>query len=113
MQGANLDNAIIEGTSFVGARLQGALIGVSQSDLPAILECASLRGAALKDVFLSDLVARLRPFFRDIFADGTVYLMEDTRPAHWSDEMLQDDEFEKEWHRVMREHFGMDPENPE
>ncbi|MBU2963702.1 hypothetical protein KO516_23305, partial [Citreicella sp. C3M06] len=76
------------------------------------LSAATLRGAALRSVD-DTTIAKLQPFWNDIFADGTILPDDPNRPAHWATEKLDRDAFKTQWHKWMREDMGMDPDNPQ
>ncbi len=70
----------------------------------------TLRDAAVRSVD-KPTMAKLEPL-RDVFADGTVAVPVEARPAHWSHEKLTAQEFGTRW-RAWQRSIGMGPENPE
>ncbi|APZ54231.1 pentapeptide repeat-containing protein [Salipiger abyssi] len=113
MQGADLSWAQMQGAYLGAAQMQGAILSEAKMDDRTNLSAATLRGAALRSVD-DTTIAKLQPFWQEIFADGTVQLPEgERRPRHWKDEELNWSDFETAWHKWMREEMGMDPDNPQ
>lgn len=107
MQGADLWNAEMHGADLGGAKMQGAdltiaklqgadLLGV-EMDENTVLNAATLTGAALRSVD-ETTITQLRDHWDDIFADGTVQVLEGARPDHWADDELSWFDFEPRWH---------------
>jgi hypothetical protein len=110
LQGTRLDGAQLQGAFLVGAKLQGAgLFWVEMDDLTS-LTAATLRGAGVRDVGEIG-IAKLQPFWEEIFADGSVPVPRENRPAHWAREKLDWDDFLDAWHAWQRS-IGMDPDDP-
>ena len=131
LQGAHLGGAQLQGAHLGQARLEGAYLGWAQlqgADLWCVrLQGADLRGARLDELtdlsdatlrgaslrYVDDLTAKqLRPFWPDIFADGSVEIREEERPAHWAHEKLRSKEFNEAW-RAWQRSIGMDPDDPQ
>jgi uncharacterized protein YjbI with pentapeptide repeats len=88
MQGADLNNAQMYGADLLNARMQGADLSNAQMSEETNLTNAVLTGALVKSVD-ETTIEKLRPFWSDIFADGTVVVPEGERPAHWPTEELK------------------------
>lgn len=88
LQGANLLRAQLQGAALRAARLQGAVLGGARMSDSTDLNDAALRGASLRSVD-DTTIGLLRPFWHDIFTDGTVDVRPETRPTHWRDEELE------------------------
>jgi uncharacterized protein YjbI with pentapeptide repeats len=89
MQGADLSYAQMQGADLNYAQMQGADLSEAQMSDGTNLKAASLRGAALRSVDDTTLT-KLRPFWGDIFADGTAQTETADRPDHWDDAELAD-----------------------
>ncbi len=110
MQGADLTDAKMQGAKFSRAQMQGADLREAQMDDRTDLRGANLRGAALS--YVNDTtIAKLQPFWQDIFADGTILPGDPNRPAHWVADELEWEDFEKAW-REWQHSIGMDSGNP-
>lgn len=88
LQGANLEMAHLQGANLGRAQLQGAVLGGAQMSESTNLGDATLRGASLRSVD-DTTIGLLRPFWHDIFTDGTVDVESEKRPTHWRDEVLE------------------------
>lgn len=88
LQGANLEMAHLQGANLGLAQLQGAHLWEAQMSESTNLGDAALRGASLRSVD-DTTIGLLRPFWHDIFTDGTVDVRPETRPTHWRDEELE------------------------
>jgi uncharacterized protein YjbI with pentapeptide repeats len=82
MQGANLRRAQMQAASLGNAQMQRADLSKAQMSEETDLTDAILTGALVKSVDKTT-IEQLRPFWSDIFADGTVVVPEGERPAHW------------------------------
>jgi uncharacterized protein YjbI with pentapeptide repeats len=98
MQGANLGGSQMQGADLILVQMQGANLGNAQmqaADLSGaqMSEKTSLRDAVLTGALVKSVdettIEKLRPFWSDIFADGTVVVPESERPAHWPTEELE------------------------
>jgi uncharacterized protein YjbI with pentapeptide repeats len=87
MQGADLSNAQMSGADLGYAEMQGADLSNAQMSEETNLTNAVLTGALVRSVDKTT-IEKLRPFWSDIFADGTVVVPEGERPAHWPTEKL-------------------------
>lgn len=97
MQGVFLSVVQMQGADLDGASMQGAFLFRTQMDDATALKDVTLQGAALREVDSTSL-EHLKPFWWDVFADGSAQLPEgETRPDHWVDEKLKWVEFEKRW----------------
>lgn len=95
LQGANLSGAELQGANLYRAQLQDTFLSVVQFDENTTLLEATLRGAAAR-LMGQTVISQLRPFWHDVFADGTVHLPDgEERPAHWETEELND--FRDRW----------------
>ena len=88
LQGTNLGWAQLQGAKLGRAQLQGADLGGAQMSESTKLGDTDLRGASLRSVD-DTTMEKLRPFWPDIFTDGTVDVGPETRPKHWRDEELE------------------------
>jgi uncharacterized protein YjbI with pentapeptide repeats len=88
MQGAGLRDVRMQGTNLRAAQMQGAEFIAAQMSEETDLANAVLKGALVRSV-VRTTIEKLRPFWTDIFADGTVVIVPDgERPAHWPTEEL-------------------------
>ncbi|MFW2542598.1 pentapeptide repeat-containing protein [Primorskyibacter sp. 2E107] len=114
LQRANLWGAQLQGAFLVEAQMQGADLDDTQLDEDTDLSAATLRGAALRDVD-STTITQLKPFWQDVFADGSVILPDgEVRPDHWKAEKFDivSDDFETAW-RAWQRSIGFDPDKPD
>ncbi|MDJ0822574.1 MAG: pentapeptide repeat-containing protein [Paracoccaceae bacterium] len=110
MQKADLREAQMQGAKLLRAQMQGANLGGTQWDEATDLRYTNLRGSALRNSDQTS-IAQLKPFWADVFADGTVQVPEGERPAHWVAEELEESQFKKAW-RAWQRSIGMDPNDP-
>ncbi|NNV31306.1 hypothetical protein GTA30_16220 [Roseobacter sp. HKCCD6503] len=108
MQGANLTRAKMQEADMASAQLQGSNLSAAEMhgvDLTraqmsegTLLRAARLRGAASGQV---DQITtnQLRPFWPEIFADGSVPVPPELRPTHWPRFALDDEHFQTEWRK--------------
>ncbi|MBF9035561.1 hypothetical protein HKCCE2091_15040 [Rhodobacterales bacterium HKCCE2091] len=113
MQGAGLRGALMQGADLTVADMQGAFLREAQMQATYLwgtrfsnysdFTDTTLRGAAARR--LDDrTVARLREFWGEMFADGSVDVPDGERPAHWPTEVLfehwerPNSPFHIEWH---------------
>ena len=89
LQGANLIEAQLQGANLFQAQMQGAELHGAQMSDDTNLGGATLRGAAISWADATTM-AKLRPFWLGIFADGTFTLRDGTqRPDHWAEDELE------------------------
>jgi len=88
LQGAYFGDALMQGANLESAQMQAAFVGGVQMDAKTNLTAVALRGASLRSVCHITL-EQLRPFWSDVFSDGTIQLpATEPRPSHWEDEEL-------------------------
>ncbi|MGR3504205.1 pentapeptide repeat-containing protein [Pseudaestuariivita sp.] len=105
---ARLREVILTAASLANARLNGADLGGVKLNRSVNLNQANMLGACLRNVD-EETVEVLRPFWQDIFADGSVQLNNGARPSHWATKKLGDKDFFKQWHTWQRS-IGMNPD---
>ncbi len=109
MQGANLRKAKLQNTNLKEAEMQGVYLSEAQMDDQTNLEGASLQGALLRSVDDTTL-AKLRPFWPDLFANGFEQISGDDRPSHWrSIEESNLAEIYAQWHAWQETLLDYDP----
>jgi uncharacterized protein YjbI with pentapeptide repeats len=118
MQGADLNRALLQAANLSRAQMQGAELITAQMSKKTILTDAVLKGVLVKSVD-ETTIEKLRPFWTDIFADGTVVMPEGERPAHWPTEKLKyspwDPEhstFDIEYHKWLSNPASFPPPKP-
>jgi uncharacterized protein YjbI with pentapeptide repeats len=118
MQGADLSRAQMQGADLSHAQMQAADLDGAQMSEETGLRDAVLTGALVKSVDKTT-IEKLRPFWSDIFADGTVVVPEGERPAHWPTEELvyilwfpEDTPFGIEYHKWLSNPASYTPPKP-
>jgi uncharacterized protein YjbI with pentapeptide repeats len=118
MQGADLSNAQMSGADLGYAEMQGADLSNAQMSKETDLTDAVLTGALVKSVDEAT-IELLRPFWSDIFADGTVVVPKGERPAHWPTDDLEyhpwgpgDFPFHIEWRKWLSNPDSFPPPKP-
>lgn len=111
LQGADLRRSQLQGAWLIEAQMQRADFRGVEFDFTTDLSSAIIRGAGLGSVE-NKTAAKLEPFWEYIFADGSVQVPEDRRPAHWEDGKLDSLAFLPAW-RAWQRSIGQDPDNPE
>ena len=96
MRGAILFRAKLQGADLSGSALQGANFYSASLDENTILVGANLSGAGFGNNSASQMEA-LRPYWNDIFADGSVLITGEDRPTHWPVDRLTWDDFLVQW----------------
>lgn len=88
LQGAYFGDALMQGANLESAQMQVAFVGSVRMDAKTNLTAVALRGASLRSV-CDITLEQLRPFWSDVFSDGTVQLpANESRPNHWKDNEL-------------------------
>nr|WP_268821719.1 pentapeptide repeat-containing protein [Octadecabacter dasysiphoniae] len=90
---ANLQSANLSGADLSGTRLFGTLLAEDTK-----LQGTSFHSAAVMS--LNDAsIEKLRPFWKDIFSDGSIPVSLDDvdRPKHWPTRGLSYGEFDRQW----------------
>ncbi|QBX99552.1 pentapeptide repeat-containing protein [Rhodophyticola sp. CCM32] len=118
MQGADLRVAEMQGADLRRAEMQGAVLWYAKMSEETDLTEATLLGAAVRSVD-DTTIAKLRDFWEDIFADGTVQVPDGQRPGHWPGHKLDfkssdeaDSPFHIEWRRWLADPEGYIPPDP-
>ncbi len=111
LKGAILGEARLEGAYLREARLEGANLGEARLDASTDLRLATLRGAGLRSVDLSEATTNYA--FHEAFGDGSVKLPDELKAgepplAHWATEDLEWDEFHTRW-RAWQAEIGYTP----
>ena len=116
LQGAHLFGARLQQTNLFGAKLHGADLRQAEFDAETSFSYAILRGAALKDVDLTD-VAIKPDQLTTMYGDATVTLPgghgphAESWPTHWSRENLSRPLFLTQW-RAFQRSIGQDSDSP-
>ncbi len=111
LQGANLSGAQLLGANLFGAQLQGANLFGAQFDADTDLRAATLRGAALRSVDLTN-VPQIAEHLEGLFGDSTVTFPEGMkRPERFDIEYEDGFDFETAW-RAFQRSIGQDPDDP-
>ncbi|WJY20123.1 pentapeptide repeat-containing protein [Fontisubflavum oceani] len=111
MQGANLRDAQMMRADPLGAQMLGADLRDAKLPESPFLSLANLRGVAVNSVDKT-IMARLRRFWQDFFADGSVSVSPEDRPAHWPVFEMDQIQFETEWRKWQADPEGYTPPDP-
>ncbi len=102
MEGANLTDARMEGANLFSARMEGAKLTGAHFSKETTFQPATLRGAGWNSVDLTT-IPEAAEYFHETFGDETVIRPEGVpRPAHWSDKILEWEDFVTQWHAFQR-----------
>jgi Pentapeptide repeats (8 copies) len=112
LQGATLSGTRLQGADLTRAEMQGAELAWTEFDRRTDFSDINLSGAALREIDFSD-APQIEPFLQEAFGDASVTLPPNvSRPAHWSNEELNYQDFETQW-RDFQHSIGQDPDDPE
>jgi hypothetical protein len=115
LQRANLKYASLQGANLSEAHLQGANLRYMYINEYTKFGDADMSGAALTDLDLTGSSSlhphlQIHSHLQNVFGDGTVTLPQEVQaPTHWPKHVLQDDEFEVEWHKWLDDPEGYTP----
>jgi uncharacterized protein YjbI with pentapeptide repeats len=109
MQGALLEEAQMQGALLDGAQMQGARLNAVLMDATTSLTAARLRGAAVREVDLSNVPISPGQI-QSLFGDGSVILpggkgpTDDGWPKHWPNKKLGFVAFHESWREWQKNH---------
>ena len=116
MRRASIEDANLQNANLSHVNLQGAFLVRLKIDSASSFTGADFRGAMLKRVDFTKTQIHQKQF-QSMFGDTSTVLnsrhepTDSDRPAHWSKEDLDIDEFHTQWHAFQRS-IGQNPNNP-
>ena len=111
MHEADLTNAQMQGVNLRDAQIFRADLQGAQLSEETSLTATTVRGIAVREV-LKVTISQLYPFWPEVFADGTVPVPPEDRPAHWPAFEMESDQFHTEWRKWQADPEGYTPPDP-